>query len=385
MELFFDLVYVFAITQLAALLAHHLTWEGALQTLVLFGAVWWVWNYTTWATNWIDPDRLPVRVLLVILMGLGLIMSSAIPEAFDERGMQFAVAVAAMQILRPLFMAISLRGDPIGRNYVNLGVWSTVAGAVWITGAFVDDAKLRLLIWAVALGIDVAGPMVDLWVPGLGSTPMESWTLSSGHLVERNRLIFIIALGETVLSVGREFSEVPATTIAYVSFVVGFALTVSFWWLYFARHADIAEERLADSSNPAAVARGAYAYSHAILVGGVIVAAVGTELMIAHPHEHAITGTAVAIAGGPAIFLVGLALFVYSTGGIDRFEGLVVAINLAVLVAIAVIADVADLQLWIVSLLVLVPMYAMVGLAALHAAQNPEPDDEGTHKTPTYT
>ena len=99
MELFFDLVYVFAIIQLSSLLAHHLSVEGGLQTLVLFGAVWWVWNYTTWATNWIDPDRLPVRVLMVVLMGLGLVMSTAIPEAFTERGMQFAIAVAAMQIL----------------------------------------------------------------------------------------------------------------------------------------------------------------------------------------------------------------------------------------------------------------------------------------------
>lgn len=366
MELFFDLVYVFAIIQLSSLLAHHLSVEGGLQTLVLFGAVWWVWNYTTWATNWIDPDRLPVRVLMVVLMGLGLVMSTAIPEAFTERGMQFAIAVAAMQIIRPLFMVITLRGDPIGRNYVNLGVRSTAAGALWIVGAF-TEGHVRLAIWALALAVDVAGPMANLWVPGLGATPMSTWTLAPEHLVERNRLIFIIALGETVLALGREFTEVDPTAYAFISLAIGFALTVAFWWLYFARHSDAAEERLAHADDPAALARGGYAYAHAILVGGVIVAAVGTELMVAHPHEQAATGTAVAIAGGPAIFLVGLVVFVHFTTGVDGFEWLVAAANLAALILIGVVADLAGLPLWVVSALVLIPMYALVGLAAWHA------------------
>ena len=206
MELFFDLVYVFAIIQLSTFLAHHLTWEGAVETLVLFGGVWWVWNYTTWATNWIDPDRLPVRVLMVVLMGLSLVMSTAIPEAFGERGLQFAIAVVAMQVIRPLFMVITLRDDRIGRNYRHLGAWSAAAGVLWIAGAF-TEGHVRLAIWALALAVDVAGPQFNYWVPGLGSTPMSSWRLSPGHLVERYRLIVIIALGETVLALGREFTE----------------------------------------------------------------------------------------------------------------------------------------------------------------------------------
>ncbi|MFW0793543.1 low temperature requirement protein A [Gordonia sp. CPCC 205515] len=366
MELFFDLVYVFAVSQLALLLVHHLTLEGAVQTLVLFGAVWWVWNYTTWATNWIDPDRLPVRVLMVVLMGLSLIMSAAIPEAFGERGMQFAVAVVLIQLIRPLFMIVALRGDQIGRNYVNLFVWSAGAGVLWIAGAFLDG-HARLIVWALALAVDVMAPEVNLWVPGLGSTPMSTWRLEPEHLVERNRLIFIIALGETVLSLGREFSETETTAIAYVSLIVGFALTVSFWWLYFARHSGEAEERLKDADDRTTLARGGYAYAHAVLVGGIIVSAVGAELMMAHPREHAELATALAIAGGPAIFMIGITLFVRATGGVDRFEGVAGAAGILALVVVVVIGATAGLSLLLVSALTVVIMYALVGAAALHA------------------
>ncbi|MGV9711426.1 low temperature requirement protein A [Gordonia sp. NPDC003424] len=376
MELFFDLVYVFAVSQLATLLVHHLTFEGALETFVLFGAVWWVWNYTTWATNWIDPERLPVRLLMVTLMGLSLIMSAAIPEAFGERGMQFAVAVVIMQLIRPLFMIVALRGDQIGRNYVNLFVWSAAAGVVWIAGAFADG-HARLLIWAIALAIDVVGPQANLWVPGLGTTPMSTWRLEPEHLVERNRLIFIIALGETVLSLGREFSETETSTIAYISLVVGFALTVSFWWLYFARHSGEAEERLKHADDPTALARGGYAYAHAVLVGGIIVSAVGTELMMAHPSEHADLPTAMAIAGGPAVFMVGITLFVHATGGVDRFEGVAATLGIAALAAVVAIGTIAELSLLIVTVLAMLIMYALIGAAALHARGSAAPATVG--------
>ena len=336
-----------------------------METLVLFGGVWWVWNYTTWATTWIDPDRLPVRVLMVVLMGLSLVMSTAIPEAFGERGLQFAIAVVAMQVIRPLFMVITLRDDRIGRNYRHLGAWSAAAGVLWIAGAF-TEGHVRLAIWALALAVDVAGPQFNYWVPGLGSTPMSSWRLSPGHLVERYRLIVIIALGETVLALGREFTEVPVSTTAYVTLAIGFLISVALWWGYFARHADQSEHRLVDVDDAVARARGGYAYAPAILVAGIIVAAVGSELMVAHPHEHSSWATALAAVGGVAIFVVGLVFFVRATGGGDRFEVVMAATALVALGVIGLIAVATEAPLVVVSALVLIPLYGLVAAALYH-------------------
>ncbi len=365
MELFFDLVYVFAVSQLASFLSEHLTGRGAIEAVVLFGGVWWVWNYTTWATNWIDPNRLPVRLLLVLLMLLSLVMSDGIEEAFGARGAQFAVALAAMQVVRPVFVIVGMRGQQVARNYVNVLAWSATAAVVWVIGAFCVP-HVRLIVWIAALAIDVVGPMCNSYVPGLGSVPMSRWDLSPGHLVERNRLIFIIALGESVLSIAREYMHMDSSVGSYATLVVAFATTVAFWWLYFARHADTAERRLEESRDPTSLARGAYAYSHAVLIAGVIVTAVGAELLLAHPYEPASTAEVLAIAGGPALFFVGMALFVASTGGIDPTEKAVSMVAPALFAAIGALAVACGLTLLAVAALVAVVLLSTVGIAAWH-------------------
>ncbi|MFC7756046.1 low temperature requirement protein A [Tsukamurella soli] len=172
MELFFDLVYVVAVSQLAGFVFEHLTGRGAIEALVLFGGVWWVWNHTTWATDFIDPDRLPVRVLMVVLMLLSLVMADGIAGAFGERGPQFAITLAAMQVLRPLFVVVTMRGERIARNYLHLGLWSTVAPALWVGGAFCEP-RARLAVWIVALVVDIAAPLTNTWVSGLGAIAMR--------------------------------------------------------------------------------------------------------------------------------------------------------------------------------------------------------------------
>src|SRR5919109_668369 len=137
-ELFFDLVYVFAVTQLSQHLLHDLTLRGALETLVLFLAVWWAWNYTAWATNWIDPERPAVRVLMLVLMLISLVMSAKIPRAFEDEAVGFASAYVAIQVVRSGFMVYALRGRQMAQNYAQLLAWSCLAGAVWIAGAFLE-------------------------------------------------------------------------------------------------------------------------------------------------------------------------------------------------------------------------------------------------------
>src|SRR6266542_64592 len=167
-ELFFDLVYVFAVTQLSQHLLHDLTLRGAVETLVLFLAVWWAWNYTAWATNWIDPDLPAVRVLMLALMLISLVMSAKIPRAFGDEAVGFAAAYVAIQVVRSGFMVVAFRGQSMGRNYAQLLAWSCIAGAVWIAGAFLHG-DARLLTWILALALDYGAPLHGFALPGLGA------------------------------------------------------------------------------------------------------------------------------------------------------------------------------------------------------------------------
>jgi len=310
-ELFFDLVYVFAITQLSHQLLVHLTVRGAVQTLVLFLAVWWAWNYTAWATNWIDPDHPAVRGLMVVLMLISLVMSAAIPQAFGSRAAGFAGAYVAIQVVRSAFMVVAFRGQRMGRNYAQLLAWSGIAAVAWIAGVFVHG-DARLAVWIVALALDYGAPLHGFALPRAGRTPMRDWTLAGAHLAERNRLVLLIALGESILADGRTFSDLRPDAAAVAAFVVGFAVTVSLWWLYFASRAGQAAEAVTRADDPARMARGAFAYAHAIMVAGVIVVAVAVDLTIAHPGGTTPPAAVAVLLGGPAIYLAGDALLKYS-------------------------------------------------------------------------
>lgn len=338
MELFFDVVYVFAVTQLAHHLLVHLTGRGAVEALVLFLAVWWAWNYTAWATNWIDPNQPPVRLLMVALMLLSLVMSAAIPAAFDDKALGFAGAYVALQVVRSAFMVAAFRGQPMGRNYAQLLAWSGIAGVAWIAGAFVDG-DARLLLWIVALALDYAAPLVGFVLPGFGRTPMRAWTLAGGHLAERNQLVVIIALGESMLAVGATFSELHVTAAVATAFVIGFVGTVSLWWVYFVRYAEEAAEAIAHAFDPARLARAGFAYAHSIMVAGIIVAAVAIDLTIAHPTGDTSAEAAAVILGGPALYLAGNALFNYALAGRPPWSRLVGIGVLALLVPLAPAAD----------------------------------------------
>ena len=360
MELFFDLVYVFAVTQLSHTLLHHLSARGAVEALVLFAAVWWAWNYTAWATNWIDPDRPQVRVLMVVLMLISLIMSAAIPEAFTTRAAAFAIAYVAIQVIRSGFMVAALRGQVMGRNYAQLLAYSCFAGVFWVAGAFVGG-DARLALWIVALVIDLSAPLHGFWLPRLGSTPLKDWTLAGGHLAERCQLVLLIALGESILAAGATFSELADVTGSIVvAFGVGFLQIVSLWAIYFARHAELAARAISHSLDPARIGRAGYAYGHAVMVAGVIVAAVGIDLAIADPGGQSSTTSAAVILGGPAIFVAGNALFKYAlTGRIPRDR----AIAIALLAALSALTGSVSLLELIAS-----ATAVTVGLAVVSAA-----------------
>ncbi|MGH8284142.1 MAG: low temperature requirement protein A [Steroidobacteraceae bacterium] len=312
-ELFFDLVFVFAVTQLSHGLLADLTATGALQTLVLFLALWWLWIYTSWVANWLDPERMPVRIMLFALMLGSLTLSSSLPHAFADKGLVFGCVFAAMQVGRTLFTMLAMRGHRPGnyRNFQRVACWLSLSGVFWIAGG-VAAGDMRLALWIVAVAIEYVGPSVYFWVPGLGVSTTADWDIDGEHLAERCALFVIIALGESILVTGATFSELAWDRVHIGGFVVAFLGSAAMWWIYFDTGAVRARRRIVGSTDPGRQGRSVYTYIHLVIVAGIIVCAVADEIVLTHP-EHADTPGVVAILFGPALYLVGNAVFKWVT------------------------------------------------------------------------
>jgi len=332
LELFFDLVFVFAVTQLSHSLLAHLSVAGAVQMALLVLAVWWVWVFTAWVTNWLDPDHTNVRSMLFLLMAVGLVLSTSLPDALGKRAVPFALAYAGMQVGRTLFMIWAVRHDrSLHRSFLRIGAWLGVSALFWIAGAF-GPANLRLALWAIALGIEYAGPAMAFWTPGLGRSTTREWTVEGGHMAERCGLFIIICLGESVLATGATFSAHAWDPAAIGAFLSALVAAIAMWWIYFSSHADLAARAIAESDDPGRIARIAYTYAHIPIVAGIIVTAAGDELALAHPLGHAGPAVAWLILGGPALFLAGGVWFkqaVFEHLSVPRIAGLVMLVAVA--------------------------------------------------------
>jgi low temperature requirement protein LtrA len=314
-ELFFDLVYVYAVTQLS----HHLlakpTLGGALQTGLLLAMVWLLWSYTTWVTNWLDPEQMAVRLLLVLLMLVSLAMSVSLPRAFENLGLWVGGAYAVQQTGRTVFMVIALRGHPLAANFRRILVWCLVSSALAIGGG-VTHGLARDLLWLAAVGVDVTGGLVGFAVPGLGRSVTSDWTIEGGHFAERCQAFILIALGESIVIIGTTLAQVPSPTPSLVTgFVVAFITSVTLWWLYFDSSAEAAAEKIARSDDPGRLGRSAYHLIHPVMVAGIIVTAAADEKLLADPGATPTTSAAWMMLGGPALFLAGHAAFKYVVWG----------------------------------------------------------------------
>ncbi|SFK19502.1 low temperature requirement protein A [Methylocapsa palsarum] len=332
-ELFFDLVFVFAVTQLSHSLLQNLTLAGALQTLILFLAVWWVWIYTSWVTNWLDPNRAPVRFLLFALMFAGLILSISIPDAFAGRGFTFASAYVFMQLGRPLFMLWALGDADPGNtlNFQRIASWAALSGLFWLAGGLARH-DLRPVFFAAALAVEYAGPSLGFWTPLLGRSSTRDWNVEGAHLAERCSLFIIIALGESLLVTGAAFGEAAWTPATTAAFAAAFAGAAASWWIYFDLGAEEGSARIASSFDPGRLARLAYTYIHLLIVAGIIVSAVADEIVLSHPEAHPQTRDVAVIVGGPLIYLFGVLLFkrtVRNRAPLSHIGGLVMLALLA--------------------------------------------------------
>jgi low temperature requirement protein LtrA len=330
-ELFFDLVYVFAVTQLSHYLLGRATVPGALQAGLLLVMIWLVWSYTTWVTNWLDPDQMAVRLLLVVLMLVSLSMSAALPRAFEDLGLWIGGGYALQQVGRSIFMVIALRGHALQANFERILAWCVVSGALAVGGGFAHGSA-RYLLWLLAVGVDLAGGAAGFATPGLGRSRTSDWTIEGGHFAERCQAFILITLGESIVIIGATLDGKPVTAPNLTAFVVAFAASVALWWVYFDQSAEAAAERIARSDDPGRLGRNAYHLVHPVMVAGIIVSAAADQQVLSHPGATPTTASAWMILGGPALFLAGHTAFklvVWRTVSWPRVAGIAVLALLA--------------------------------------------------------
>ncbi len=365
LELFYDLVFVFAITQVSHELLTHLTWEGVGHAALVLLVVWWAWNYTTWVTNELDTDLIVVRALVIAIMLASLLMSVAIPQAFGAHALLFVGSYVAIQVGRHLFLtfAASEPGTIERERSARILTWFCAAGVLWIAGALADGPT-RIALWLAALAIDYSGPFATYWVPGFRHLDHRDWNVQTAHFAERFQLFMIIALGESIVITGATTAGLNVNAARIAALTLAFLVTAALWWLYFDYVARIAERRLEQATDRTRLARDGYTYLHVVLVAGVIVSAVGDEIVIAHPLDRLSGAELAAVVGGPAIYLLGHTLFRLRMAGSlswKRFGGACACVAVGVTGAFA--------PALVVGTLVLAVLVAVIGLERLAASR----------------
>jgi low temperature requirement protein LtrA len=304
LELFFDLVFVLAITQCTALMSQHTTWTGLGQGLLVLALLWWSWVGYAWLTSVIDPEEGGVRIALFAAMAGFLIASICIPEAFGSLATEFAVAYGAVRIAQIFLLGLAGRDDPsFRRSVTGLGVGTAIGISLLITGSFLDPGP-QAAVWGLALVLDMSEPYL------FGS---EGWHLVPGHFAERHGLIVIIALGESIVAIGLGAGSHLTWGIAAAA-GLGIGVVAALWWTYFDIVALVSARRLAhapEGKERNELARDSYSYIHFLLVAGIILLALGLKKAIGHPTDPLEDVPAFALVGGVAVYLLGLVAFRY--------------------------------------------------------------------------
>jgi low temperature requirement protein LtrA len=329
LELFFDLVYVFTVSQLARHLVDHVDARGMAETLILTLAVMYAWFMTVWTSNWLDADRQPVRLLLLTLMFASLVMATSISEAFGDRAGLFVVAYLAIQIGRTAFAVVAFCGHRLHMHFTNALVWEIGTAPIWIAGV-ATGSGVRLVLWGAAVLITYGGVIAGHPLPGRKSPFSTDSQIYAEHLLERFRLFFLIALGETVLTLGNAFAAEPLAADRLLVLAVAFTGSVALWWCYFHRAEEIGVRAVKATDNPSRIVAVGN-YTLILMVIGIIAIAVGDELAIAHPAGSTSFAVIVLIFGGPAIFLLSQMGFIRRATGRAPTSRILACLGLLVL------------------------------------------------------
>jgi low temperature requirement protein LtrA len=305
LELFFDLVFVLAITQCTALMVHDPTWSGLAQGLLVLGVLWWTWVGYSWLTSVVDPEDDAVRMAIFVAMAAVLVLALCVPKAFSSLGLTFAVAYGIVRGGQIVLFMLASGDDPDLRHSVNGLAVGTAIGVGLLATASLFDGLAQGAIWALALALDVGAPYFAI--------DSRGWKLAPKHFAERHGLILIVALGESIVAIGIA-AELSLDAGIVAAAALGIGLVAALWWIYFDVVAVVAEQRLSKAKQGQEqneMARDSYSYLHFPMIAGIVLVALGLEQTLAHVDEHLHTVPAFALLGGVAAYLLGHVAFRY--------------------------------------------------------------------------
>ena len=329
LELFFDLVFVFALTQVTTLMADDLTWLGVLRGFAVLTVVWWAWVGFSWLTNSIRiDDDLASRLVILTTMAAMLLVGIAAPGAFGDYALLFAVAYLVVRLLHIALYAVTTRTDPeVFRAVLRLAPGMVIAPLIILGASFVAPGPWRAALWTVAIVIDVATPLV---------AGTAGWRIDAPHFTERHGLVIIIALGESIVALGVAAASETLTSGVIAAVLLGMVLVAAMWWLYFDLVAVVAERRLEALSGRAqtSMARDSYSYVHLFMVFGIVLVALGLKKSLLDVDAPLKTVALAALLGGLAVYLLAHVAFRLRNIGSLNVQRLVLAIVLVVLIPV---------------------------------------------------
>jgi low temperature requirement protein LtrA len=297
LELFFDLVFVYAITQVTLLMSDDPTWQGVGRGLLVLAALWWAWTGYAWLTNTLEPEEGPVRAGMFGAMAAMLVVALAVPEAFGADAVLFGVAYLIVRLLHLLLYAIAGKRDPdLLGAVLRFMPSATLAPAIILAAGFFDGGA-QAALWVVALAVDYLGALI-----GRG----QGWRVSPAHFAERHGLIVIIALGESIVAIGVGAAGLSLTAGIVSAAALGIAVIVALWWAYFDVYAVLAQRQLSETSGAirARLARDCYSYLHLPMIAGIVLFALGLKKTIEQVGDPLATVPAMALCGGLSLYFL---------------------------------------------------------------------------------
>jgi low temperature requirement protein LtrA len=356
-ELLWDLVFVFALTQVTTLLSHDLSWRGFGHGMLVLALVWWAWSAYVWAANAEQEESRALRGVLLVALVLIFIAGLSVPHAFGDRATLFVCTYAGVRLLHlALYAHASRRGSASWSAIAGFATTVVVGMALLLVGSFLDEPT-RVVFWVLAVAIDYAGPA---WLTRERLRGLQR--VAVAHFAERYSLFVIICLGESIVAIGLSANERPMDADLISAVALGLLATIGLWWTYFDRFASTAEARLREHDDPVLAAADGYSYLHLVIVAGIILFAVGVKVSIHDLGEALSDAARLALCGGLATYLIGNVAFRLRMIGAVSYAKLAGAVGL-----LAVFALGGGLSaLWVMALATLV-------LTALCALETLEP------------